>query len=369
MSIRSHICSFTSFLLLCFVILPCVCIYAQQGIEEKIDRIVVKAKNEEGYPGMAVAVIRDGKVLFKKVYGVKSEESKGDINENTVFSVGSVSKAFTGTGVMLLVQNGKVGLDHPVKKYMKNVLPERWGDITIRQFLTHTSGIPDLKGEKNTDSFEQTIEGAKNLPMAFSAGKKQQYNNFNFAVLGKLIEKVSGMSYLDYMKEYIFRPLQMNRTDVNSDGKNIAMGHLLKNGKMKEMETHFNPGDYGVPSGGLQTTLSDFIKFSQGLNENKVLDKKTTALMWTPYSDKLSNTPGWHSRMVKKEIIIHKAGGGTGIGATCDFKIVPSRKLYIIVMTNKANNTISPADISDDILLKCFDIPKGPKGGEGEGND
>jgi CubicO group peptidase (beta-lactamase class C family) len=316
---------------------------------------------------MAVAVIRNGKVIFRKTYGVKSEENKGDINENTVFSVGSVSKAFTGIGVMLLVQKGKIALDQPVKKYMKNLLPEKWGDITIRQFLTHTSGIPDLKGEKNTESFEQTIAGARNSPMAFSPGKKQQYNNFNFAVLGKLIETVSEMSYLDYMNRNIFQPLQMNRTNVNTADKNIAMGHLSKNGKMKEMETHFNPGDYGVPSGGLQTTLSDFIKLSQGLNENKILDKKTTALMWTPYSDKLSNTPGWHSRMIKKEIIIHKAGGGTGIGSTCDLKIVPSRKIYIIVMTNKANNAISPSDISDDILLKCFDIPKGGKGDEGEG--
>lgn len=364
MPARSRLYVF-AILLISLAVMPCV--YAQQGIEEKIDKIITKAKNDEGFPGMAVAVIRNGKVVFKKTYGVKSEESKGDINENTAFSIGSVSKAFTGIGVMLLVQKGKIALDQPVKKYMKNLLPEKWGDITIRQFLTHTSGIPDLKGDKNTTSFEQTIEGARNLPMAFKAGKKQQYNNFNFAVLGKLIETVSGMSYLDYMNKNIFQPLQMDRTGVNSGGKNIAMGHLLKNEKMKEMETHFSAGDYGVPSGGLQTSLSDFIKLGQGLNENKLLDKKTTTLMWTPYSDKLSNTPGWHSRVAKKEVIIHKAGGGTGIGSTCDFKIVPSRKLYIIVMTNKANNTISPADISDDILLKCFDIPKGDENNEGEG--
>jgi len=92
--------------------------------------------------------------------------------------------------------------------------------------------------------------------------------------------------------------------------------------------------------------------------------------MWTPYSAKLSNTPGWHSRMAGNDIVIHKGGGGTGIGSVCDYKIVPSQELYIIVMANKANNKISPADITDEILLKCFNIPKDVNGaGAGEGNE
>lgn len=351
----------------CFLLLTNGPLYAQKGIEEKIDKIISKAMAEEKFPGMAVAVIQDNKVLFKKTYGLRARSGKEKVDEQTIFSIGSVSKAFTAIGLMQLVQEGKIALEDPVKKHLKR-LPEAWGNITVQQFMTHTSGIPDVKGEKDGSSFEATVKKAGKLPMAFTPGKKQQYNNFNYAILGKLMEAVTGKSYLDYMTQSVFAPLQMNRTGVKPRASNVAMGHLEKKGQWKEVVSHFEPGDYGLPSGGLQTTLNDFIKLSQGINGNTLLRPKNTNAMWVPYSTKLSNTPGWHSRMAGAAIVVHKGGGGTGIGSVCDYKIVPSQKLYVIVMTNKAGNKLSPAAITDDILFKCFNIPpdtKGPDAGEG----
>ncbi|SHN41122.1 serine hydrolase [Chitinophaga sp. CF418] len=354
---------------LLFLFLPATSLYAQQETDKKTDRIINKAMANEEFPGMAVAVIQHNKVLFEKGFGFTTLQQKAAVDENTLFSIGSVSKAFTGIGVMLLVQQGKIVLDNPIKKYMKNI-PKAWGEITIRQLMTHTSGIPEPKGEKDGDSFEQTVKNLGALPMAFPTGKKQQYNNFNFAILGKLIETVSGIPYIAYMKKYVFQPLQMDRTGVGTINDNVAPGHMFKNGQWKEIESHFRAGDYGVPSGGLQTTLADFIKLSQALSRNTLLNVKHTKAMWTPYSAKLSNTPGWHSRMAGRDIVIHKGGGGTGIGSVCDYKIVPSQELYVIVMANKANNKISPADITDEILLKCFNIPTDANGaGVGEGNE
>jgi CubicO group peptidase (beta-lactamase class C family) len=342
---------------------------AQPNPETKIDKIIAQAMTKEGFPGMEVAVVRQGKVVFKKAYGVKAEGSDEKTDENTIFSIGSVSKAFTGIGIMLLVQNGKVALDDPIKKYMKN-LPDAWGNITIRQYMTHTSGIPELKGIKDDGSFDESIKIAVSRPMSFSPpGKRQQYNNFNFAVMGKLIETVSGLTYLDFMDKYIFHPVQMTRTGLNPNAENVAMGHMLnKNGKWKLIKTHFQPGDYGLSSGGLQTTLTDFIRLSQALTGTSLLNKKTEDAMWTPYSPRLSNTPGWHSRQGASGIVIHKGGGGTGIGSVCDFTIVPSQNLYVVVMANKDKNQISPSAISNDILKECYGIPddgKGPDDGEG----
>jgi CubicO group peptidase (beta-lactamase class C family) len=357
------------FLSLVILLQPCTYLYAQKGLDEKIDRIISKAMAKEQFPGVAVALVQQNRVLFKKAYGVTSLQGKEKVNEQTVFSIGSVSKAFTGIGLMILVQQGKIALDDPIKKYMKG-LPGAWGNITIRQFMTHTSGIPELKGEKDDDSFERSVKNAGKLQMSFTPGQKQQYNNFNFAILGKLMETVSGRTYLEYMNKSIFQPLQMSRTGVGTANRNVAMGHLLKNGKWKEVESHFRSGDYGLPSGGLQTTLTDFITLSRALNEHTLLNQQTTKAMWTPYSKKLSNTPGWHSRMNGADIIIHKGGGGTGIGSVCDYKIVPAQQLCIIVMTNKANNKTGPAEITDDILQQCFNIPKDPNGaGAGEGNE
>lgn len=353
----------------CFLLLSNTPVYAQKGIEDKIDKIISKAMAEEGFPGMAVAVIQDNKVVFKKTYGLRSRSGKEKVDEQTIFSIGSVSKAFTAVGLMQLVQEGKIALEDPIKKYLKN-LPDAWASITIQQYMTHTSGIPDVKGAKDEGSFEVTVKKAGKLPMAFTPGKKQQYNNFNYAILGKLIEAVTGKGYLDYMTQSIFVPLQMDRTGVRPGANNVALGHLVKKGQWKEVTSHFRPGDYGLPSGGLQTTLNDFIKLSQALNGNKLLRPKNTNAMWVPYSSKLSNTPGWHSRLAGNEIVIHKGGGGTGIGSVCDYKIVPSQKLYVIVMTNKADNKLSPAAITDDILFRCFNIPPDKNGADaGEGNE
>jgi CubicO group peptidase (beta-lactamase class C family) len=208
------------------------------------------------------------------------------------------------------------------------------------------------------------------MKMAFRPGARQRYNNFNFAVMGKLIESVTGMDYLSFMQKRVFKPAGMVSTGVKPASDDISTGHLERNGKLVPIKTHFNAGDYGVPSGGLQTTLIDFIKLSQALYKGQLLQKKTMDAMWTPYSSKLSNTPGWHSRVAGRELVIHKGGGGTGIGCVSDYKIVPSRNLYVIIMMNKARNKISPADLSDDILFECFHIPKEAEGeNDGEGNE
>jgi CubicO group peptidase (beta-lactamase class C family) len=342
---------------------------AQNDISRTVDKIIGKAMTDEAIPGVAVAIIRDGNILFEKGYGVRSVNKAAATDEQTVFSIGSVSKAFTAVGLMLLVQENKLVLDDPIKKYMKG-LPTGWQNITIRQFMTHTSGIPELKGDKDNGSFEQTLFQAGKMKMAFNPGARQQYNNFNFAVMGKLIEAITGMDYISFMQKRVFKPAGMVSSGVKPASNDMSTGHLGKKGKLVPVETHFNAGDYGVPSGGLQTTLTDFVQLSQALYKRQLIRKNMLETMWTPYSSTLSNTPGWHSRTAGSELIIHKGGGGTGIGSVCDYKIVPSRNLYVMVMFNKARNKISPADVTDDILLQCFNIPKTPKGGnDGEGNE
>lgn len=342
---------------------------AQNDISRKVDKIISKAMTDEAIPGVAVAIIRDGSILFEKGYGIRSVNAAAKTDDQTVFSIGSVSKAFTAVGLMLLVQENKFALDDPIKKYMKG-LPGDWQSITIRQFMTHTSGIPELKGEKDNASFEQTLSQAGKMKMAFRPGARQQYNNFNFAVMGKLIEAVTGMDYASFMQKRVFKPAGMASSGVKPASNDMSTGHLEKKGKMVPVETHFNAGDYGVPSGGLQSTLSDFVQLSQALYKKQLLRKNLLETMWTPYSSTLSNTPGWHSRRAGSELVIHKGGGGTGIGSVCDYKIVPSRNLYVVVMFNKARNKISPSDITDDIMLQCFNIPKAAKGeNEGEGNE
>jgi len=332
---------------------------AQNDIGPKVDQIVNKAMTDESIPGMAVAVISEGNILFEKAYGIRSVNSPAKTDEHTVFSIGSVSKAFTAVGVMQLVQEGKIALDDAINKYMDG-LPAAWQTITIRQFMTHTSGIPELKG-KNDPDFGRTLAAAAQLPMSFQPGARQQYNNFNFAVMGKLIEAVSGLDYLSYMQQRVFKPAGMVSTGIDLSGDDISTGHLERNGRLEPVVSHFKAGDYGLASGGLQTDLADFIQLSQALYRKQLLRAAMLNAMWTPYSARLTNTPGWHSRMAGSLLVIHKGGGGTGIGSLCDYKIVPSRNLYVVVMINKDKIRVSPDEITDEILLQCFNIPSGGK--------
>ncbi|HTJ10834.1 MAG TPA: serine hydrolase domain-containing protein [Dinghuibacter sp.] len=331
-----------------------------QNVGPKVDAIIQRVMTQDAIPGMAVAVIKDGNVLYQQAYGVRSIDGSAKTDVHTAFSIGSVSKAFTAIGLMRLVQAHQLNLDDPIKKYMPT-LPAAWLNITVRQFMAHTSGIPEVKGAKDPD-FNNTAAAAGAKPLVFQPGARGQYNNFNFAIMGKLIEAVSGMDYLAYMRQQVFTPAGMTSTGVGLSTGDVSTGQLDRNGKEVAIKSHFKPGDYGVASGGLQTTLADAIQLCQALQKNTLLQKATTTTMWTPYSTRVTYTPGWESRMAGSTLVIHKGGGGTGIGSLCDIKVVPSQNIYVVVMINKDKIKDSPSGITDEILKQCFNLPEGPKG-------
>ena len=186
---------------------------SDQEIQTEADRIVRQMMTQNGIPGVVLAVVKNGKVVVEKGYGTKSTDSDQPPDENTVFYIGSLSKAITAVGAMMLVDKGKLKLDDPASRYMKD-LPREWNNITVRQFMTHTSGIPELpkSQKKRENTIAEAFQLAAGLPMAFTPGTDEKYNNFNFAVIGHLIEEISGQSYTDYMRNNLFAPLGMNHT-------------------------------------------------------------------------------------------------------------------------------------------------------------
>ena len=359
---------FKSLLITSTVVLTSIhVVLGQKNIGPVVDAIISKAMSDGQIPGAAVAVIQNGNVLYKNTYGVRSVNNKIPPDENSVFSIGSVSKAFTAIGVMKLVEQNKISLDGPINKYLDK-LPADWGEITIRQFMTHTSGIPQLNGIKDGNSFDSTIIKAAALPLAFKPGTKQVYNNFNFAVMGKLIEKVSGLDYMTYMQQNVFGPAGMATTGVKPATDDVTTGHMPRKDKIVPITTHFETGDFGVPSGGLQTTLADFIKLSSALDKNLLITAVTKNIMWTPLP-RHSNTPGWHSRKAGGELVVFKNGGGTGIGSECNYTIVPWRNLYVVIMLNKFKNAGSSATgLANAVLEQCFKIPSDSGADEGGGD-
>ena len=162
-------------------------------------------------PGLSVAVVQDGKLVKSAGYGFADIASKTAATPATVYGLGSCTKPITALAVLKLVEAGKVSLDAPILTYLSG-LPPAWKGITVRQLLTHTSGLPNyrlrldldrLAGYSQPDSVRKLVE---NAPLNFAPGTRYEYSNTNYHLLAEIVEKVSGRNYLDFVQSQILRP-------------------------------------------------------------------------------------------------------------------------------------------------------------------
>ena len=336
---------------------------SDQKIQTEADRIVQQMMKQNGIPGVVLAVVKNGKVVVQKGYGTKSTDSNDAPNENTVFYIGSLSKSITAVGVMLLVDKGKLKLDDPASRYIKD-LPRAWNGITVRQFMTHTSGIPDLpnRQKRQADTIAEAFKLAAGLPMAFKPGTDEKYNNFNFAIIGHLIEAISGQSYTDYMRNNLFVPLGMNHTGggILDRFPNHATGYNGVSGNMKPGV--FDVQEFGWPSGGLATTLSDLLKLDEALRSGKLMKRSTYEQMITK-ADVGSGTPGWFTHDAGGIKLITKNGAGS-MGFSSMYIFAPERGDSVIMIRNFAGKSPiqPPANQIMEVVLGIKDVGRGASG-------
>lgn len=192
---------------------------AQKPIKS-IDSIFTSLHTGKKFNGN-VLIAEKGKVLYKKSFGLANESTGEQLTENSVFELASVSKQFTAMGIVLLHRQGKVNYDDQLVKYMSELYI--YPKVTIRQMLNHTSGLPDYESlmdslyDKKSIATNQTIIDMliKHHPtLLFESGTKWEYSNTAFALLATIIERLSGMSYPDFLQKEIFQPLNMNNTLV-----------------------------------------------------------------------------------------------------------------------------------------------------------
>ncbi len=215
------------------------------ALADGVDEYVQKQLETRHIPGVSVAVVKDGRVVMAKGYGVANVELSVPANENTVYQLASVTKQFTATAIMMLVEAGKLSLDDKVTKVLDG-LPAAWSEVTVRHLLNHTSGI---KSYTSVPSFfatarkdyqkEEIIKLVADAPLEFAPGEKWNYNNTGFFLLGLIIEKVSGKDYGAFLHERIFQPLGMTSTRVNDLKeiiRNRAPGYAWQNGTLRNGE-------------------------------------------------------------------------------------------------------------------------------------
>lgn len=335
---------------------------SDQAIQTEADRIVQQMMKQNGIPGVVLAVVKNGKVVVEKGYGTKSTDSNQPPDENTVFYIGSLSKAITAVGAMLLVDKGKLNLDDPASRYMN--LPHEWNGITVRQFMTHTSGIPELpkRQKKQEDTIEQAFTLAAGLPMSFKPGTDEKYNNFNFAIIGHLIEEITGQSYSDYMRNNLFAPLGMNHTGggILDRFPNHATGYNGTNGSTKPGV--FDVQEFGWPSGGLATTLADLLKLDEALRSGKLMKRSTYEQMITK-AEVGSGTPGWFTHDAEGIKLVTKNGAGS-MGFSSMYIFAPERRDSVIMIRNFAGKAAiqPPANQIMAAVLGIKDVGRGATG-------
>ena len=306
---------------------------------DKVDDYITSEMKNRRIPGLALAVIKNGEVIKTKGYGFANVELDDPVTPDTVFRLASMTKQFTATAIMLLVEKGKVGLDDKITKYLPNS-PDTWSDITVRHLLTHTAGLKGSPWRKvgNTRltdyTTDQIFEYISELPLDFVPGERWRYSCQGYFLLGMIIEQVSGNRWHDFLSEHIFQPLGMTATTVLDQWeiiKNRAAGYTLRGGKLAHLRRNWQDE---LPSGtGILSTVQDLAKWDAALFTEKILNKSSLDPMWNPV--KLNNGFthgygfGWFLDEIRKRRVIGH-GGGTG---TYILRL-PDDQLTVIVLTN-----------------------------------
>jgi CubicO group peptidase (beta-lactamase class C family) len=308
---------------------------------DKVDDYLRAQMERRHVPGLAVAVVRDGKPVKLKGYGVASAELKAPVTKDTAFELASVTKQFTAAAVMLLAEDGKLGLEDPISKHLEG-LPEAWQPVTVRQLLDHTSGIrsytsvPALEFRKDYTK-DELLKLVRDAPPDFKPGERWSYNNTGYFLLGMLIEKASGREYGTFLRERIFQPLGMHDTRLNDRSAvipNRARGHSWRDGALRN-------GEYVSPTqpysaGALVSTVADMAKWDAALTQGSLFKKETLEQMWTPakLNDGKPTTYGlgWQVDTYRTRKRISHGGGIPGFST--NIMRFPEDRLSVIVLAN-----------------------------------
>jgi len=255
---------------------------------ERVDEFVRAEMARQKVPGVAVAIIRNGEVLKAQGYGLADVEHRVPVGPETVFESGSVGKQFTATGVMLLVEDGKIGLDDSITRFFPQA-PEAWRPITVRHLLTHTSGIPDFDYGGDLDlrhdySEDSLAAKAFRLKLEFPAGARWNYSNTGYVLLGIIVHKASGRFYGDLLGERVFKPLGMKTTRIISEADIIpdrAAGYELVEGQLKNQDW-VAPALNTTADGSLYFSILDLVAWDRGLRAGAVLKPASWARVFEP---------------------------------------------------------------------------------------
>jgi D-alanyl-D-alanine carboxypeptidase len=274
-------------LLLCFPVAVMAAPNDAPTLEQALDTAIAR-RFKPDLPGVAALVIKDGKPVLRKAYGMANLELGVPARPDHVFRIGSTTKLFTAAAIMLLVDDGKIALGAPVSRYLPDT-PSHWNKVTIEHLLTHTSGIPNLTMDSGywrttarlDHTLDELIAPVRERPLVSEPGAKFSYNNTGFNLLGKVIESVSGMEYYDFIERRIAQPLALKHTGPGSDKKLIP--GLVTGYRQGPAPAWLIANSTLHAAGGMVSTVDDLATFMLALQAGKLVSPANVARMNTSY--------------------------------------------------------------------------------------
>ncbi|MBD2699948.1 beta-lactamase family protein [Spirosoma sp. BT702] len=313
---------------------------------------LMQATTKPNLPGAALLVEIDGKVIYQHGSGLSNVAQKKGISPTTNFRMASVTKQFTAMSILLLEKEGKLSLDDPLIRFFPELNVQVARKVQIQNLLTHSSGILDYESLMSPKQTKQLLdEDVLNLlkdrdSLYFEPGSQFRYSNSGYCLLALLIERVSGDTYATFLRERIFKPLQMNQSVIYEAGKpiaNRAMGYRKK-GKIfafsDQSLTSATKGD-----GGVYTSLTDYQKWINALRNNTLLELKA---ILNRTKQTISTNPGsyyaagWFFRQPNNPVLFH-SGSTSGFN---NFVVsIPDKKFLMAYFSNKADNKANAAAV------------------------
>ncbi len=350
-----------------------------QTLDEKlkeIDAYAQKAGDDWNVPGFAIGIVKDGKVVFTKGYGIRELGKTDKTDENTLFAIASNSKAFTTASLAILVDEKKLNWDDKVSKYLPEFqMPDAYvsREMTVRDLVTHRSGLDTFSGDllwyETNYSTDEVLRRVRFLKPKTSFRSRFGYQNLMFMAAGRVVEKVSGKSWGDFVTERILTPLGMSRTTVSvkSLKDNFSMPHNESGGKLRVL--HSGNVDSAYAAAGLNSSVADVSKWlllqlGRGKYDGKqIFSERQSWEMWQPYimipvsEAAMKNNPtrhfsgygmGWAVGDYQGRKTVSHGGGLDGM--ISQTAMMPEENLGLVVLTN------SETPVNSIMMNKIYDV-------------
>lgn len=350
-------------MLVIFYLSPSVCAQQRElaGVASQLDKFLVMANRFSQFNG-SVLVCYQGNIILEKGYGFKNIADKTPSDKETIFRIGSVTKGFTSTLILLLEEQGKLSVQDKLSTYFPDFLPGQ--QITIHHLLSHTSGLYDYASDMdradsaiitNPVSKEIILKQFMQHPLSFPPGSNYSYSNSGYFLLGMIIEKVTGKSWEENIRQYILGPLNMRHSGFDFQGlesPNKPIGYQLLNDWTQLPDIVWD-STVAYAAGALYSNTRDMLAWAKAVTQKKILTTESWAKAFTENLHHYGY--GWELDTVSGVPFIAHNGGIPGFSA--ELLISPENDLQVIVLSNVHENTnVTPISktLATMVLKKSF---------------